>query len=535
MKFYKPLPSLFLLSLIAVLIVFTLTPSCRKIHEVQERPDDELVQKFFRVPDDANESLRSIIADIKRQEDKHHFVNQLAGKYGLPLWNKSITNPQERKNTGLANGRGSGAEGPQLFLIPFQANDGSISSYLFCAKSGEEFTYRYYKKDRLSILYAANDTIKALREGLLSVFGFFEKKINNKDSLKIAGIYNKQFKKVSISINGEEIKPNARGTVNTSISYLTVCYTTSGPQARLQSLTMPCMTVAVYGSLLDLGFTTSNGYSSDGTSGSGSVGSSTFPDGFVCPQTEWWCESGNFRIIDGILYTPESYLGIDASFPWLWWESPSNTYAFIAPSDLPGLDLTEYLRCFTNDATSTYKITVAVDQPIPGTRTKYTTGNSGSSSSSKGDIDAGHTFLILEQTYSNGIKVIRSLGLYPASSVHPLSPNSSGVFTNDEFHNFDVSLTTTVSNTSFLQFIDILKNSQSEHYNLNNNNCSSFCTKKLSEIGITLPETSGSWFLGIGGGVNPGDLGEDIRQIQLLPNQTRNVSGGNSPLNQVSC
>lgn len=301
--------------------------SCRKVKDIEAPPekDDAVVENFFQIPEGASEGLRNVIADIKKQDDKYHFVNQLVSKYGLPVWNKSITNPSDKNTAGVVNGRGAGSDDPQLFLIPFQASDGSVSSYLFCAKSSDEFTYRYYKKDKLSILYAANDTIKGLREGLLSVFGFFEKKVNNKDSLKIAGIYNKQIKKVTIAINGEQIKSNARSTVG-SISLLTVCYSTSssGPQQRLQSLpSSRCMTVAVYGSLLDLGFTTDNGYSSgDGSGGGGSTGGgSSFPDGFQCPQTEWWCESGDYRIMDGVLYTPESYPGIDAGYSWLWWES----------------------------------------------------------------------------------------------------------------------------------------------------------------------------------------------------------------------
>jgi len=245
----------------------------------------------------------------------------------LPVWNKSITTPSDKNTASGVNGRDAGSDVPQLFLIPFQASDGSLNSYLFCAKSGDEFTYRYYKKDKLSILYAANDTIRGLREGLLSVFGFFEKKVNNKDSLKIAGIYNKQIKKVTIAINGEQIKSNGRSTVG-SISLLKVCYSVSGSGPQARSLSFPstvCITVAVYGSLLDLGFTTSNGYSSDGSSGGGSVGSTNFPDGFMCPQTEWWCESGDYRIIDGVLYTPVSYPGIDAGNTWLWWENQTVT------------------------------------------------------------------------------------------------------------------------------------------------------------------------------------------------------------------
>jgi|GEM_PF-1337441 len=337
MRHFKPLSPIFLSSLIVVSFVFALSPSCRKLKDVDLKPENELVQKFFHIPEDASDELRDVIANIKKQEDKYHFVNRLTAKYGLPAWDKSIANVPVRNTPNAVSGRSATADSLQIFLIPFRANDSSVSSYLACARNGNDFTYRYYKKDNLSTLYAANDTITELREGLLGIFGYFEKNINNDDSTLITGIYNKVFSEVEIKING--IPVNAR-TANAGLSLIEVCYSVSsstGPQQRSQIVpVIHCIVVGVYGSLLDLGFTSSNGYSSGGSGGSGGGGSSggnTFPDGFQCPQSEWWCESGDYRFINGVLYTAESYPGINNGFPWLWWENPvwvtNNPFSYI--------------------------------------------------------------------------------------------------------------------------------------------------------------------------------------------------------------
>jgi hypothetical protein len=324
MRYCKLLSPLFLSFLTFSIIIATI-PSCRKLKDVEMRSDDGLAQKFFQIPEDASDALRSVIADIRKQNDKHHFVNQLAGKYGLPAWGKSIANVPVRNIPNAANTRRATGDSLQVFLIPFRASDSSVSSYLACARNDEEFTYRYYKKDNLSTLYAANDTIEYLREGLLSVFGYFEKRINNKDSAYIGGIYKKKVEDVTIRFNG--IPANGRSQVNDPISLIEVCYTIENSlhPFRAQNISSEvCITVGVYGSMFDMGFTSSGGYSSGGSGssgGGGSTGSNSFPDGFQCPQSEWWCESGDYRYIDGVRYTPYAYPGQTYGLSWLWWEN----------------------------------------------------------------------------------------------------------------------------------------------------------------------------------------------------------------------
>lgn len=117
--------------------------------------------------------------------------------------------------------------------------------------------------------------------------------------------------------------------MNDLISLIEVCYTIENSlhPFRTQNISSEvCITVGVYGSMFDTGFTSSGGYSSGGSGssgGDGSTGSNSFPDGFQRPQSEWWCESGNFRYIDEVLYTPYAYPGQNNRFPWLWWENSS--------------------------------------------------------------------------------------------------------------------------------------------------------------------------------------------------------------------
>ena len=57
-------------------------------------------------------------------------------------------------------------------------------------------------------------------------------------------------------------------------------------------------------------------------------------------------------------------------------------------------------------------------------------------------------------------------------------------------------------------------------YNLNANNCTTFSLDALSAGGIKVPATIGTWLDGSGN--DPGDLGEDIRIMNLSSNMTSN-------------
>jgi hypothetical protein len=198
-----------------------------------------------------------------------------------------------------------------------------------------------------------------------------------------------------------------------------------------------------------------------------------------------------------------------------------------------------YFQCFTNVGGSdhTYTVTVCVDQPDPGTRTPWTPSGSGSSGSSANGnpVYAGHTFLILTETYG-GTTITRNVGFYPATNVNPTSVTSQGSLNDDETHGYNVSGSFTVDNAQFFNILNFVSqgNNTGYLYNLNTNNCTTFVINAVAQAGINLPRTIGTWLGGAGN--DPGDLGEDLI-TDNIPGITLNLSGGtfNSHPNTTQC
>jgi len=209
---------------------------------------------------------------------------------------------------------------------------------------------------------------------------------------------------------------------------------------------------------------------------------------------------------------------------------PTSTGMVIkTPPDHPITNLLDYLKCFTNVGGSdhTYKVTIYVDQPVPGSRTPWKTQDGGpvGSSAAKNLVDVGHTFLTFTEQYGT-TTITRNVGLYPSSAVTPNSPASPGQLNDDENHQYNISATFTVTNADFFIMLYYLQRAADPnfYYNLNAENCTSFALQTLAQAGIFLPNTIGTWWRG--SGCNPGDLGEDLRQMTPLPNMTKSTSSG---------
>lgn len=190
-------------------------------------------------------------------------------------------------------------------------------------------------------------------------------------------------------------------------------------------------------------------------------------------------------------------------------------------------NITDYLKCFSNYGGSdhTYQVTVCVDQPVPGSRDAWIPAPGGPAGSSAANnlVDVGHTFLVFSETFSDH-SVVRNVGFYPQTNIYPSSPSAQGQLNNDAGHEYNVSLTITVDNGQFFNILNYISqgNNPGYLYNLNTNNCTSIDLHALAAGGVNLPSTVGSW-PGGGFGNDPGDLGEDIRSMQLAPNMTRNT------------
>jgi hypothetical protein len=206
----------------------------------------------------------------------------------------------------------------------------------------------------------------------------------------------------------------------------------------------------------------------------------------------------------------------------------------IAPPTTPISNIADYFKCFTNSSSPdhTYSVQVCVDEPSPGTRQPWTLSPGGPSgtSASGNPLNAGHTFLVLTEN-DQGNLTSRNVGFYPATSVYPITGYTSaqGILNDDDGHQYNISLTINVSATQFLGILNYvsLGNNTGFSYDLNTDNCTTFVINALNTNGISLPNTKGSWTGGSGN--DPGDLGEDISQMQLSPNMTRNTVSSPHP------
>lgn len=205
----------------------------------------------------------------------------------------------------------------------------------------------------------------------------------------------------------------------------------------------------------------------------------------------------------------------------------------LAPPTSPISNIADYFRCFTqfNDAYHQYSVTLAVEQPVNGSRQPWSWTETGLGGSSAGanPFFVGHTYLIFTEN-SGGLITTRNVGFYPQSFVGPGVPTSPGVLGDDENTGYDVSLTVSVSSQQFFQMLNYTAQGDASgyQYNLNSNNCTTFALDAMDAGEVSIPATVGTWAFG-GQGLDPGDLGEDIRGMQLNGNMTRSTVSNSHP------
>jgi hypothetical protein len=218
----------------------------------------------------------------------------------------------------------------------------------------------------------------------------------------------------------------------------------------------------------------------------------------------------------------------------------------LAPPDRPILDPYQYKRCFSRDSRNTYRIILYVDQPIAGTRTliadKY--GNTDPLSIDLTSKSVGHTWITFEERRPNGAITRRSYGFWPQGFVTPANPRGKAILGNDEEREYDVNLEIGLTSSAFWNLLNDCSTGNTETYDLNTNNCTGWAIDKIfKNTSIILPETLDTWSWGLGKGPTPGNLGEDIRQMDLnvltenpaVTSVKRNTATGKSLRNYGNC
>jgi hypothetical protein len=198
-------------------------------------------------------------------------------------------------------------------------------------------------------------------------------------------------------------------------------------------------------------------------------------------------------------------------------------------------DIKKYLGCFTINNAATYNVTLYVKQPIPNSRIIVSDGygNKLPSSLDLNSLTVGHSFLGFTQSGANIPSVSRYVGFYPSTMVSPFLPVTPGAIADNSNTDYDVSITFKVSGKEFKAIMEQFQAETKNDYNLNWNNCTDVCINSLNVVGLNIPRTLSTWPLGKG--VNPADLGEDLRLFKSNYIKQKNLSGGKSLSNSSQC
>ncbi|HTL08564.1 MAG TPA: hypothetical protein VL307_09920, partial [Chitinophagaceae bacterium] len=312
-------------------VLLLLFNGCRKHSELHEDVTSiQDAESFFQLPVNASPQLQNLALDIKKQDALYKFIGAFTKRNGYPVWDKVISS--------INNNDQSPGSKKAIFFIPFKIPGGQISSYVVCTKSDTGYKYKLYSRPALESKLSRANTNDTQNSSLaeIMVIGYFEQLIHNKNSVLLAGDY---FKDISISIKAaanesREMRAAADGAWETQI--VTVCYylpfankkEAADYNGRGTSLGVEGSQIC-YDRLSAVwvspnGGGGGNGSGAGGNAGGGGSGNGGIIGNYQCPSQEWWCESGEYRVVKGSLYTPDYYPGKDKRLPWLWWENESN-------------------------------------------------------------------------------------------------------------------------------------------------------------------------------------------------------------------
>lgn len=186
-----------------------------------------------------------------------------------------------------------------------------------------------------------------------------------------------------------------------------------------------------------------------------------------------------------------------------------------APVPLPAPDTPvenpeDYLDCV--DLNIGAKLTVYVDQPI---------FNSPMLVSPRGGV--GHCFIGITQGDNVSI-----LGFYPKESGKD-GTNSPSTLGDNSNTDVDVSISINITPAQLKLIHMYILNSNNTNYDLKYYNCTDFVIEIAFLAGLTLPDTHNSY------ASNPALLGQEIRNMRIEENVSRNVLSSKSPANNKTC
>lgn len=201
--------------LISSLFLFALFACQKDISSPGNTNDHEKRMRFFSGANskDLSAKLYAIIKDIRVQDSLHNFIPTLVDKIGFPVWEKVAT------NEGSATLLLGGDEDSAIFMIPFKAANGDIVAYLSCIETSGNILYSLHTRDViLSRINHADSAKRFDMAGFALVLAYFEKAVNNRDSLLLAGCKLPRYRNASLHFT----KPT-KPTILSEFLSVTIC------------------------------------------------------------------------------------------------------------------------------------------------------------------------------------------------------------------------------------------------------------------------------------------------------------------------
>lgn len=194
--------------------------------------------------------------------------------------------------------------------------------------------------------------------------------------------------------------------------------------------------------------------------------------------------------------------------------------------ELPGVDKTAVnvnalMKCFgQNDNNASYKLTLFVEEPSPG------------SDDQKVGKNVGHTFVGLTKIV-NGQETTQYVGFYPInkSLTYPIESK----IVNNQQTEWTASVTFDLDAHAFDDAIYAAKINSGKDYHISQYNCTTYALDICDAAGLSLPKNSSEFPYGYGNGYSPGKLGYDLRNSGNVSNGVKNFSGGTTPNGKGPC
>lgn len=194
--------------------------------------------------------------------------------------------------------------------------------------------------------------------------------------------------------------------------------------------------------------------------------------------------------------------------------SGGSSYASTFRLNFSGLKVNPKTETKYFSISNSANLTIYIQQPTENTRKKI------------GDNSVGHAFIGLEQR-----TLKRYLGFYLESpNASLISNQTSEIHDNsNEMYHVSISISINISPDKMSSVI-IYINNYNEKYDLNNFNCIDFVIGVAEKAGLNLPKTTGehSELIFKSKGRNPGDLGQDVRTMNLPNGVTRTTTKSTS-------